>query len=252
MHLFLLAQLISVKKSVHQGWVTEDFKTLYANDEQDEECQSGFLEQCEGLDQPGHPNTYAFDITDLEVPKFINVFKNTNAHPSIDHNLYAIGKRIYSANYEAGAWVYAIQESRELKDLAFFDISNECDDIVNCADPFGGTWTHFPFSSTLSMASNGYFGLHLFQIRDIEVLLREIIDLIDEHPIESSLHSEKQLCHARTAVSNSAMSHTEGAAGVLYGVAKAIDELGCLPGIYDIWSSDICDNLYKAQDFLQL
>ena len=28
---------------VHQGWVSTDFTTLYANDEGDEECRSGLL-----------------------------------------------------------------------------------------------------------------------------------------------------------------------------------------------------------------
>ena len=151
---------------VHQGWVSEDFTTLYANDENDEECRSGELDHCRDLNDPSaFPITRIFDISSLENIGEPRQFINSNAHSSIDHNMYVKGDYIYSANYEAGARVYKILEDKSLEEVAYFDVSNDCDDIKSCADPFGGVWTHFPFSDSTTIASNGFYGLHVFQTR---------------------------------------------------------------------------------------
>jgi len=157
---------------VHQGWVSTDHATLYANDENDEECQSGLLDHCSGLnDQSASPNTRIFDMSDLKNISEAREFINTKAHPSIDHNMYVKGDYIYSANYEAGARVYKILEDKSLTEVAYFDVSKDCDDIINCNDPYGGVWTHFPYSnSPISIASNGFYGLHVFHVRLYDTL----------------------------------------------------------------------------------
>lgn len=152
---------------VHQGWVSDDFTTLYANDEVDEECQSGLLSDCSDLDdQSAFPNTRIFDISSLKNIGEPREFINKKAHPSIDHNMYVKGDYIYSANYEAGARVYKILEDKSLTEVAYFDLSNDCVDIINCADPYAGTWTHFPYSdASTTIASNGFYGLYVFHVR---------------------------------------------------------------------------------------
>lgn len=153
---------------VHQGWVSTDFTTLYVNDEMDEECRSGLLLQCRGLrgGPDAYPITRIFNITSLENVGEPREFVNTKSHPSIDHNLYVKDNYIYSANYEAGARVYKIEEDKSLREVAHFDVSNDCNDIVNCNDPFGGTWTHYPYSDpSTTIASNGYYGLSVFRVR---------------------------------------------------------------------------------------
>jgi len=152
---------------VHQGWVGTDHTTLYANDENDEECRSGGLDQCSDLrDDYAYPMTRIFDITSLENIGVPREFVNMNVHSSIDHNMYVQGDYLYSANYEAGARIYKILEDKSLEEVAYFDVSNDCEDIVNCDDPYGGVWTHIPFkSSTTTIASNGFYGLHIFKTR---------------------------------------------------------------------------------------
>jgi len=152
---------------VHQGWVSTDHTTLYANDENDEECRSGELDQCRDLeDDYAYPMTRIFDITSLENIGTPREFVNTNVHSSIDHNMYVQGDYLYSANYEAGARIYKILEDKSLDEVAYFDVSNDCEDIVNCEDPYGGVWTHIPFkSSTTTIASNGFYGLHILKTR---------------------------------------------------------------------------------------
>ena len=69
-------------------------------------------------------------------------------------------------HYHYNQQVYKILEDKSLTEIAYFDVSNDCDDIINCADPFGGVWTHYPYSDlTTTIASNGFYGLHVFRVR---------------------------------------------------------------------------------------
>jgi len=62
--------------------------------------------------------------------------------------------------------MYEIQEDKSLEEVAFFNMTNDCDDIINCVDPFAGTWTHYPFSDpSTTIAGNGYYGLSVFNVR---------------------------------------------------------------------------------------
>ena len=143
--------------AVHQGWFSEDFSVLYGNDELDE------LEDTLGNGQ--YPRTRIIDMSDLDDPSpAIIDFDNTGPHPSIDHNLYVKDKYIYSANYEAGSRIYEIVGKYALEEVAYFDISDVCDDIENCVDPFGGSWTHFPyFDSGNTIGCNGFEGFYVFK-----------------------------------------------------------------------------------------
>ena len=82
--------------------MSTDHTTLYTNDEVDNMCQSGLLDFCSDLNEVAFPNTRIFDISSLEDIWEAREFVNTNAHPSVDHNLYVRGEHIYSysANYE--------------------------------------------------------------------------------------------------------------------------------------------------------
>lgn len=96
----------------------------------------------------------------------ITFFDNTHVHPSIDHNLYVKGDYIYSANYEAGSRIYKILPNRILEEVAYVDITNVCADINSCADPYGGSWTHYPyFESGVTIGGDGFVGLFVFQPR---------------------------------------------------------------------------------------
>ena len=145
--------------AVHQGWFSEDFSVLFGDDELDE------LTDSTGNGQ--YPRTRVIDMTDLDDPNPpIVLFDNTAPHPSIDHNLYVKGKYIYSANYEAGSRIYEIVGDNQfgLQEVAFYDISSTCQDIANCDDPFGGSWTHFPYyDSGITTGTNSFEGFYVFQ-----------------------------------------------------------------------------------------
>jgi hypothetical protein len=157
---------------VHQGWVSDDFTSIYANDEADEECQSGLLKDSVPLCHENYPNgiahtnTYIFDITSLENVGPPRIFTNTNAHPAVDHNMYVHGHHIYSASYNAGARIFEIQEDMFLDEIAHFDMNTDCDDINNCFDYMSGTWTHYYYEgSSISIAGDGYYGLYILGSR---------------------------------------------------------------------------------------
>lgn len=112
----------------HQGWLTEDQRYFVANDELDE------------MRYGNTTRTLIFDVSDLGAPEFIGAY--LAEVPSIDHNLYVRGERVYAANYRSGLRV--LDASRvaegELAEVAFFD-SFPSDD----SNQFGGAWSTYPF-----------------------------------------------------------------------------------------------------------
>lgn len=113
---------------VHQGWLTEDHRYFLLGDELDEANN-------------GHrTRTYVFDVSDLDAPVLAGFHESTT--PSIDHNLYVSGGRVYEANYSSGLRILDIGDLSiaELNEIAFFDtVPNS--NVVN----FVGAWSVYPF-----------------------------------------------------------------------------------------------------------
>merc|ERR1719422_1116339 len=101
----------------HQGWFTEDQRTVYMNDE---------------LDEP------------VFLPAYVA------ATPAIDHNLYVKGDYMYQANYRAGLRILKINEDRTLNEVGFFDVWPESDSAS-----FNGAWSVYPYfpSGTIAVSS---------------------------------------------------------------------------------------------------
>jgi len=135
MDTFEFINIFGYHAATYVRWVSDDFTTIYASDEFDEECQSGLLEDYVPLCHENYPNgiahtnTYIFDITSLEDVGPPRIFTNTNAHPAVDHNMYVHDNHIYSASYNAGARIFEIQEDMFLDEIAHFDMNTDCDDI---------------------------------------------------------------------------------------------------------------------------
>ena len=78
----------------HQGWLSEDGRFLYFNDE---------------LDESNYGNgtrTYIADVSDLDAPVVIGFYEADNT--SVDHNLYVRGNKIFASNYLSGLRVSEI------------------------------------------------------------------------------------------------------------------------------------------------
>lgn len=113
---------------VHQGWLTEDHRFLLIGDELDER----------DLGVP--TRTHVIDVSDLDAPAYIYAYEAQT--PSIDHNLYVLGNRVYEANYTSGLRVLEFTDlaSRDLAEIAFFDTFPAGDGVS-----FDGAWSVYPY-----------------------------------------------------------------------------------------------------------
>jgi hypothetical protein len=110
----------------HQGWLSEDGRFVYFNDE---------------LDESNYGNgtrTYIADVSDLDAPVVIGFYESDNT--SVDHNLYVRGNKIFASNYLSGLRVSEIGSDGSLTPYAHFDTNPDTDSVA-----FYGTWSNYPY-----------------------------------------------------------------------------------------------------------
>ena len=112
----------------HQGWLTEDHKYFYVDDEGDE--TSGLVKKT---------RTLIWDLTDLENPKLAK--EHLGVEAASDHNLYILGDYMYQANYKSGLRILNIKDRENPKEVAFFDTAPYSDNSPG----FQGAWSVYPF-----------------------------------------------------------------------------------------------------------
>ena len=121
----------------HQGWLTEDHRFFYMNDEGDE--GSGKLEGT---------RTLIWDVEDLDDP--ILAAEYIAETTDTDHNLYIRGNLMYQSNYGAGLRILDITNRTEPVEIASFSIS-----------PSGSSWSNYPYFESgvvvLTSMSDGIF-----------------------------------------------------------------------------------------------
>ena len=92
----------------HQGWIDEDHRYFYTNDE---------LDELEGnVDQT---RTLIWDIADLDDPILVREYFSDNT--STDHNLYIRGNLMYQSNYVSGLRILDISDRENPEVVGFFD-----------------------------------------------------------------------------------------------------------------------------------
>lgn len=130
----------------HQGWVGENHRFCYFNDETDE--------QNYGI----NTRTYIMDISDLDVPFIVGYFEAPVG--AIDHNLYVIGDKIYQSNYLSGLRVLNIADaaSGSLELVGYFDTNPSSD-----AASFDGTWSNYPYFPSGNIAVSTFDGFFMLQ-----------------------------------------------------------------------------------------
>ncbi|MEM8487614.1 MAG: choice-of-anchor B family protein, partial [Bacteroidota bacterium] len=109
----------------HQGWLTEDHRYFYMNDEGDEPTNV-----VEGT------RTLVWDVTDLDDPVLVKEYIAETT--STDHNLYIRGDLMYQSNYDSGFRVLDISSPENPVEVGFLDTT-----------PFegggGGSWSNYPY-----------------------------------------------------------------------------------------------------------
>jgi len=112
----------------HQGWLTDDQRYMYEDDELDE--IQGFVDGT---------RTLIWDVSDLDNPVLAGEYISKNK--ATDHNLWLVGNTMYQSNYVSGLRVLDITDRLKPKEVGFFDTHP-----VGPDEPgFEGTWGNYPF-----------------------------------------------------------------------------------------------------------
>lgn len=132
---------------VHQGWLTEDHRYFFQNDELDE--LMGKVDQT---------RTIVWDVTDLDDPQFVREYLIENA--SSDHNLYIKDNMMYQSNYVSGLQVIDVTDPANPQRVGHFDTHPFTKD----APGFSGTWSNYPyFKSGVVVMTSGREGLFILE-----------------------------------------------------------------------------------------
>jgi choice-of-anchor B domain-containing protein len=142
----------------HQGWVTEDHKYFFMNDEGDE---NNAVQAGEPL--PG-TRTLIWDIQDLDDPLMVK--EHFGETFTIDHNLYIKGNLMYQSNYVSGLRILDISDPENPKEVGFLDTVPWSEEVE-----FDGSWSNYPyFESGTIVVSSGREGVFFLKYRPIDLV----------------------------------------------------------------------------------
>ena len=138
----------------HQGWLTEDHRYFYLNDEGDETA-----EVVEAT------RTLIFDVTDLEDPVLVKEYFGPSS--AIDHNLYIRGDIMYQSNYVEGLRILDISDPENPIEVGHFDTVPYG---PNSNVPVIGSWSNYPyFKSGTIVVTSGREGVFFLKRRPIDM-----------------------------------------------------------------------------------
>jgi len=122
----------------HQGWLTDDHKYFFLDDEGDE---------IEG--KTPKTRTMVWDVTKLDEPVLVKEFLGTTA--ASDHNLYIKGRYMFQSDYVAGLRVIDISDPVNPREVGYLDTLPFGDNVPG----FAGSWSNYPFfkSGTIIVSS---------------------------------------------------------------------------------------------------
>ncbi|HEX9894239.1 MAG TPA: choice-of-anchor B family protein [Gemmatimonadales bacterium] len=122
----------------HQGWITDDRRYFYVDDEGDE---------IQGT-VPG-TRTLIWDVSDLDDPVLAGQYISSNR--ASDHNLYVKGNLMFQSNYSSGLRILDISDPKNPKPVGNFDTNPVGVDVPG----FTGSWSNYPYfkSGTIVVTS---------------------------------------------------------------------------------------------------
>ena len=131
---------------IHQGWLSEDHKYFFVNDE---------LNEYYGNDET--QTTLIFDLSDLDNPRVINVYDS--GLTTIDHNNFVKGDLLFQSNYSAGLRILSIKDPTNPVEVANFDTYPSGNRAA-----FVGSWSNYPyFNSGTIIVSSIEEGLYIIK-----------------------------------------------------------------------------------------
>ena len=137
----LAAAAYPIVAYAHQGWLDEDHRYFYANDELDE-----IVGEMEGN------RTLIFDLAVLADPVLVTEHLGRTAGTT--HNLYVRGERLYMANNHDGLVVLDLADPEHPVETGRFDTTPATPADAESGG-FGGAWSVYPFlaSGTILVSS---------------------------------------------------------------------------------------------------
>jgi len=127
----------------HQGWLSQDHRYFFQNDELDE--LFGIV---------ANTRLLVWDVIDLDDPILVTQYSGPTG--AIDHNMYVVGDFLYHSNYHFGLRVVDVSTPTAPAEAGFFD-THPVDD----ASGFSGSWSNYPFFSSgivaVTSAEEGLF-----------------------------------------------------------------------------------------------
>ncbi len=138
----------------HQGWLTDDHRYFYMDDELDEITGTA-----------SRTRTLIWDVEDLDDPILVKEFMGTTE--ASDHNLYIRGNLMYQSNYVAGLRILDISDPVNPVEVAYFDTVPLGDNTPG----FAGTWSNYPyFDSGIIVVTSMMEGVFILKKRDTRVV----------------------------------------------------------------------------------
>jgi choice-of-anchor B domain-containing protein len=123
----------------HQGWLTEDHRYYYMNDE---------LDELTGL--APNTRTLIWDVAELDDPVLVGEYFGPTS--VTDHNLFIKGDRMYQANYHAGFRIVDISDRENPEEIGFFDTTPYEGNPPNMGGAFG-TYPYFESGTVIVTSS---------------------------------------------------------------------------------------------------
>ena len=137
----------------HQGWLSDDHRYLFVNDELDE--ING------GTDGT---RTLIWDVAELDDPILVN--QHVSENKSSDHNLYIRGNYMYQSNYQSGLRIIDVSDVENPVEVGYFDTVNWGEDKPG----FGGSWSNYPFfESGVIIVTSAEEGVFFVKRSDVDI-----------------------------------------------------------------------------------
>ncbi len=138
----------------HQGWLTEDHRYFYLNDEGDE--MAGVVDAT---------RTLIFDVSDLDDPAMVGEYMGPSS--AIDHNLYIRGNTMYQTNYVEGLRLVDITDPENPTEVGHFDTVPYG---KNDNSPVLGAWSNYPFfKSGVIVVTSGREGVFFLKKKAVDI-----------------------------------------------------------------------------------
>ena len=137
----------------HQGWLSEDHRFFFMNDE---------LDEVQG--KTSGTRTLVWDVTDLDDPQMLKEVVSENQ--SSDHNLYIKGNLMYQSNYLSGLRIFDITDPANPVEVGYFDTVPYGED----EPAMMGSWSNYPyFKSGVIAVTSMKEGVFFLKKRTVDI-----------------------------------------------------------------------------------